>query len=419
MQTIQVDRGVPVHSWCPDVEDNALMDMALIAQQPFTKYCALMPDAHMGMSMPIGGVVACENVVAPNFVGVDIGCGMGAIKTSLKFEDFTPELREELLHSFTRSIPVGFSHNSDNRVQELIAKYTDKYYYILDKSDIGKLRFTYGAVERDYDAFFEQLGTLGGGNHFVEVQYDPEHNVWIMLHSGSRNIGKRTGDYFNEIASTNAANYHSAVHPSIPFLPTNTPEGKAYLAWMDFALRFAFLNRQVMMDYLKKDIEHLFSKAGKTVVFEDPINIHHNYASLENHFGKNWWVHRKGATLASDKTVGIIPGSCGTKSYIVQGLGNPNSLMSCSHGSGRVMGRKEFNRQNNTPEKLQVIQDMMKDVTHLPFKKERSFKKHKQGELLDVSEAPTAYKDVANVMANQQDLVKPLVELTPFISMKE
>lgn len=422
MKTIPVEKGVTVFSWCPEVEESALSQIRLIAEQPFTKYCALMPDAHTGMGMPIGGVAAFDNVVSPNCVGVDIGCGMCAVKSSLRFEDFTKEMREELLHSFTRSVPVGFAHNSQARIKELQLKYAEKFDYGVHKSGINFFRYDapdpLGDVE---SAFWEQIGTLGGGNHFIEVQYDKDGNVWLMLHSGSRNIGKRVCDFFNDVASTQAKLYYSSVPDSIPFLPATTQAGKAYLAWMDFALRFAFLNRQAMMDYLKKDVRALFAKFNRNVDFESVINIHHNYASLENHFGRNYWVHRKGATLASSDTIGIIPGSCGTKSFIVQGLGNPKSLMSCSHGSGRVMGRKEFNRRNNTPEGLKAIQEMMKDITHLPFKKERSFKKNRNpdDDLLDVSEAPTAYKNVEDVMANQQDLVKPIVELTPFISLKE
>jgi tRNA-splicing ligase RtcB len=419
MKRITVEGGVDIFSWCPEVEEKALAQMVLIAQQPFVKHCALMPDGHLGESMCIGGVVATDGVVVPNWVGVDEGCGMCAVKTSLKFEDFTLETREELLHSFTRSIPMGFSHNDHNRQYRLKGQYLDKYDFYFAKSNIEKFLEDYSPVE--LKSFWEQLGTLGGGNHFLECQYDTEHNVWIMLHSGSRNIGKRICDYFNDVAISLNKKYYTSVPESIPFLHVDTQEGQAFLAWLDFALRFAFLNRQVMMESAKKDIEHLFAKQSKSVLFDEPINIHHNYASLESHMGKNVWVHRKGATAASDKTVGIIPGSMGTKSFIVRGLGNRLSLNSCSHGSGRRMGRKDFNRQHNTPEKLKEIEYMLKDITHLPFKKERSFKKHRDDEdtLFDVSESPDAYKNVEAVMEHQTDLVLPIVELKPFISMKD
>jgi len=250
-------------------------------------------------------------------------------------------------------------------------------------------------------------------NHFLELQVDEKGVVWVMIHSGSRNMGKKIGDYFDSMASALNRKYYSSVPEQIPFLPANDEEGKEYLAWMDFALQFAFLNRQVMMDEVKKDLEHEFPN----VKFEKMVNIHHNYASLENHKGRNYWVHRKGATLASKKTTGIIPGSMGTHSYIVKGLGNEKSLNSCSHGAGRKMGRMEFNRQNNTEEGMDAIKESLKGVVHSKFQKQKS-RKGKETGMMDVSEAPGAYKDVETVMANQIDLVQPVVTLTPIMCMK-
>ena len=325
MKIIEIDNGCKIFSWCPTIEESALEQMETLARLPFIKYACLMPDAHFGMQMPIGGVIACDNVVIPNAVGVDIGCGMGAIKTSLNKSEIEDEdLRKNILHSLSRGIPVGFSHNSGKRANELKNRFDEKIQYIIKKTvkDVAKDHNPIGSFENE---FASQLGTLGGGNHFVEVQHDEDDNVWIMLHSGSRNLGKRIGDYFNNIAKELNAKWYSSCG-EIPFLPVDTEEGKAYLAWMDFALRFAYLNRKVMLDEVKNTFEHEFPniKFITKQDFEDTndniINIHHNFAALENHMGKNYWVHRKGATMARGGMTGIIPGSIGTSSYIVQGL---------------------------------------------------------------------------------------------------
>lgn len=411
MQVIKTNNN-EVFSWCPSIEENALNQIKVIADLPFIfKHCALMPDAHMGMEMPIGGVVATKGVIIPNFVGVDIGCGMCALKTSLKAEELTEDKKDILLHSFQRSIPVGFSHNDKKRIALLKQKYQQKVYYIFEKTDVSN--DTHTPVANLDDAVFEQLGTLGGGNHFIEVQKDETNTVWLMIHSGSRNIGKTVCDYYNDIARDTNKEYLSVVPDNIPFLPTSTEDGKSYIIFMDFALRFAFLNRQVMLEDLKKDMEHVFPN----ITFENMINIHHNYASLENHFGANVWVHRKGATLASQETVGIIPGSMGTSSYIVRGLGNKLSYNSCSHGAGRTMGRNDFNKQFNTEEGLKQIEESLKDVTHSKFQKDVS-RKGKETGMIDVSECPQAYKDIEDVMNNQTDLVTPIHKLSPLVSMK-
>ena len=191
MKVFNVENGLPIFSWCPGIDeedsdqDTAFDQMSLIATLPFVRHCALMPDAHSGYSMPIGGVVACDGVVVPNFVGVDIGCGMGAIRTSLFKEDLVKAKCEELLHSFSRGIPVGFAHNDRKRVEALKSKYGAKYEYIYEEKTKASKCKTLPIDSDPTDAFFEQLGTLGGGNHFIEVQYDQNDNVWIMVHSGS------------------------------------------------------------------------------------------------------------------------------------------------------------------------------------------------------------------------------------------
>jgi tRNA-splicing ligase RtcB len=417
MNVIQSNKPNKVlYSWCTDIEETALNQAKLLVEQPFVfKHMSLMPDAHPGITMPIGGVLATKNVIIPACVGVDIGCGMCAMKTSLKISNFNEDKKAEILHSIGRSIPVGFSHNTDYRRKEIEGKYEDKLIYFLEKYST-----LYNCETKIFQnieqVVLEQIATLGGGNHFIEIQYDESENIWIMLHSGSRNIGKKICDTFNDLAKDLNQKYYSQVPETIPFLPTNSTEGKEYLQYMDFALQFAFYNRQFMMDFIKKDLGFAFKDIK--IQYNDMINIHHNYASLENHFGENVWIHRKGATLATDYTIGIIPGSCGTNSYIVKGLNNKDSYNSCSHGAGRKMGRKDFNRQYNTPDKIKEIEDSLKNVVHTKFTKEHSFKKNKETGLLDVSEAPQAYKNIEDVMNNQKDLVVIFKTLKPLISMK-
>jgi tRNA-splicing ligase RtcB len=402
-----------IFSWCPDIEESALNQAKLLAEQPFTfKHMALMPDAHFGKTMPIGGVLATKDVIIPDCCGTDIGCGMIAVKTSLKLQDFTDTLKEDLLHKIENNIPVGFEHNNEKRQIEIQKQFRSEINNLFEDFDVPSISI----FENLVCDILKQLGTSGGGNHFNEIQYDENGFIWIMVHSGSRNIGFKICKTFDELAFDLNAKYFSKVPSEIHFLPINSHTGEEYLNYMDFALKFAYLNRKVIIEYIKKDIEDIFNLGW--INFTNEINIHHNYVSLENHFGENAWVHRKGATLASNKTIGIIPGSMGTNSYIVRGLGNPASYSSCSHGAGRVMGRKEFNRQYNTPEKLREIEDSLKDVKHTNFSKEKSFKKNNQSVNLDVSESPQAYKNIEEVMNNQKDLVEILTTLKPIISVK-
>ena len=415
MQVIQIEGAKkPLFSWCPTVEQGALDQIIKIAKLPFVEHCALMPDAHYGMvnGAPIGGVIACNKVVVPNFVGIDIGCGMIAVKTNLTRDQIDNEdIRKKLHHSISRGIPMGFSHNTQVRINTLKNKLQGKVDYLVEKSGIND---SLKVVKDAEKSLWEQLGTLGGGNHFIEVNHDENGLVWIVIHSGSRNLGLKVGNYFNELAIEQNATWYSVDTGGIPFLPVNTPEGKAYLHWMDFALRFAYMSRSVMMEEAKKDIQNEFPN----VEFEDEINIHHNYAAIENHFGKNLWVHRKGATSAKENETGIIPGSQGTATYITNGLANEQALMSCSHGAGRRMGRKAFNIMANTPEMMETINKSMEGITHTRYGKETN-RKGKETGMLDVSEAPQAYKDIEDVMANQVDLVKPIHKLLPLINWKD
>ena len=419
---IKLSNGKPVFSWCSDIEAGAIEQIEAIAKLPFVEHFALMPDCHQGMSMPIGGVVACTSVVVPNFVGVDIGCGLGAFRTNLTVQDIKG--KEEILHhAIERAIPMGFSHNTDQRRKIMEQKYSDKINYALTKHlCMGENRLDVLSVPVIVkpDAFFSQMGTLGGGNHFIELQYDENGNIWVMVHSGSRNIGKKVCDHFNDVAAKINHEWYS--QSSVPFLPVTSQEGKAYLGWMNMCLNFAFYNRKAMLDDIWDNLLHYFpnmqNTSGEIVGVKDLINIHHNYASIENHFGRNIWVHRKGATLASEKTIGIIPGSQGTASYIVRGRGQKESLSSCSHGAGRRMGRNAFNQEYNTPEKIKEIEKAMEGVYHTKYGRAVS-RKGKDLGMMDFSEAPQAYKDIEDVISNEADLVLPLFKLFPLVSWKD
>lgn len=417
MKTIEIDNGCKIFSWCPEIEDSAMEQMKVLAQLPFVKYACLMPDAHLGQNMPIGGVIACENVVIPDSVGVDIGCGMGAVKTNLhKSELDNEDIRKQILHSLSRGIPVGFNHNSTKRIAELKETMSSEVNDIVNALH-SNITLAYQPISNVSDTIYSQLGSLGGGNHFCEIQYDENDTVWFMLHSGSRNIGKVVGDYFNEIAKDLNAKWHSK--STIPFLPTDTDEGASYLSWMIFALNFAYLNRKVMLNEVKKTFVHMFpniqfiTDRDFTDSKDSIINIHHNFSSLENHMGRDYWIHRKGATMARKDMTGIIPGSMGTSSYIVKGLGNVISLNSCSHGAGRKMGRMEYSRlmKDNYAE----VEKSLEGVVHSDFSK---FDRGKMKGILDVSESPGAYKNIDLVMSNQVDLVTPIVKLKPLICLK-
>jgi tRNA-splicing ligase RtcB len=391
-QVISTEK-VPIKMWLTELEDGALQQAKNIANLPFIfKHLAIMPDSHQGYGMPIGGVLATKGVVIPNAVGVDIGCGMCSMRTNLNSIDKSQ--LQSIVDLIKERIPVGFNHQ------------TEKQPDWLTKEDLIILN-GWSLIEKEYQNSLSQLGTLGGGNHFIEIQKDNDGFVWIMVHSGSRNLGKRVADHYNKIAERFNRLWYSEVESSkeLAFLPIETQEAKNYMTEMKYCVNFAFKNRKLMMD----KIQECFAEVIPNVLFptfngNTITNIAHNYARWENHFGQNVIIHRKGATSANQNEIGIIPGSMGTKSYIVEGLGNPDSFMSCSHGAGRKMGRKQAQRELNLEHEIFIMdnQDIIHDV--------------KTTDNLD--EASGAYKDIDTVMGNQNDLVKILVELKPIAVIK-
>lgn len=386
MQNIISTERIPIKMWVTDLEETALQQAENLANLPFAfKHVALMPDTHCGYGMPIGGVLATKGVIIPNAVGVDIGCGMCAVKTNIK--DLDLDALKKIMAGIRNRIPLGFSKHSQAQDQS----------YMPNSEEIPEV------IKSHYQNALHQLGTLGGGNHFIEIQHGSDNSIWVMIHSGSRNLGKQVADHYNKLAKNLNSKWHSQVPAKwdLAFLPIETNEAKEYLKAMQYCVDFAFANRKLMMKRVMETIEKVLSQK---VEFSEIINIAHNYAACENHFGKDVIVHRKGATSARKEEVGIIPGSQGTKSYIVEGLGNPQSFHSCSHGAGRKMGRKQAQRELDLQEEINRLDK--KGILH-------TIRRHK-----DLDEAAGAYKDIHEVMENQKDLVKILVELEPLAVVK-
>lgn len=389
---------LPIKMWLDDVEPSAMQQLYNLAKLPFAyKWIAAMPDCHCGYGMPIGGVMATLGVVIPNAVGVDIGCGMCAIKTSLKVEDwcmdgvFARNLWTPIMSEIRQRIPMGRNHHTFQVGNINMPHYVG-----------GLTRNQKCIIGEQWEAARYQLGTLGGGNHFIEIQKGDDGHIWIMIHSGSRNVGYKVAQHYNNLAKQLNKKWKTSVppHMQLAFLPIDSNEGQDYLAEMQWCVDFALENRRFMLEQIKGTFQGNF----EGIMFAAPINIAHNYAAMENHYGKNVMVHRKGATRAREGEIGIIPGSMGTKSYIVEGLGNPDSFQSCSHGAGRLMSRSKAKEVLD----LEAEQGAMdaKGIVH-----------GLRG-VGNLDEAPGAYKSIDTVMENQKDLVTPLVELEPIAVAK-
>lgn len=381
-----------------DIERTAMEQIDIVSQHPkIYKHISIMPDVHAGIGCTIGSVIPLVDAIIPSCVGVDIGCGMCSLETNLTMSDVSTRL-EEIHSGISRRIPVGFNHRSEGQVKIVES--------VVDKEFREEMEF----YESKYQgsSLVPQLGTLGGGNHFIEMQVDQKGKIWMMIHSGSRNIGLKIATTYMKTAKETC---EDKVPEHLEYFEASSDLGKLYIKEMKFAVEFAKTNRFIMMECVKIELEHLFA----SVAFENIINIPHNYSSLEKHFDKDVWVHRKGATKAISTELGIIPGSMGTTSYIVRGKNNPDSFMSCSHGAGRVMSRTKakgkFNRRKNEYKSDGVlsVDDFSSDMTGV-------FSKTIDREHLD--EAPRAYKDIFKVIESQKDLIEIVEELTPVLNIK-
>lgn len=387
---VKMINNCPVKIWTDNVEESAMRQIENLTALPFLfHHLAIMPDVHAGTGMPIGSVLACKDAVIPNAVGVDIGCGMCAVKTNRKVSDI-PEtvIRKEIMKGIRERIPLGMDHHKEAQDEK----------FLPEGHDIDKLE----VVKRRWHSILHEVGTLGGGNHFIELQKDEEDTLWIMIHSGSRNLGKQVADFYNKMAAALNARWHSVVSPEIrlPFLARETKEFGMYWNEMKYCIDFAFCNRKLMMER----IEEILADSLKDIEFEPMINIAHNYAAYEHHFGYDVIVHRKGATLARKGVTGIIPGSQGTASFIVEGLGNPDSFCSCSHGAGRALSRKMAVKTLDMQQ--EVAQLEAKGIVHAIRSQD------------DMQEASGAYKNIEEVIANEADLVKVKTKLLPVAVIK-
>jgi tRNA-splicing ligase RtcB len=399
------EHPLPIRSWCAAVDALTMEQAANLANHGVLRgHVALMPDAHVGYGMPIGGVIACENALIPNAVGVDIGCGMAALKTTLRLRDFTDKAHLRALTAAIKArIPVGEGHARKSRVAW--AGFDEWH------DTLGGTEPAWWKAGHTLDQC--NLGTLGGGNHFIEIQCavtkddDGDAPVYVMLHSGSRNMGQRIASFYHNAAVTLDADLALPIPTAhLAYLPADHDLGRAYIRDMNHALRYALENRRLMLTHIRAALAEFFP----AVDFTDEINIHHNYAALETHGPAAYWVHRKGATSARTGEIGLIPGSMGTSSYIVEGLGNDDSFQSCSHGAGRRLGRSQANQTLT----LEACNAAMGAVVFDRFSYTRSHgKKH-----LDLSEAPQAYKDIDAVIAAESDLVTPLLKLRPLAVVK-
>ena len=387
MQIIEGAR-LPIYSWAADVEDQALRQARNLGNlEVAVDHAALMPDAHSGFGMPIGGVLFTDGAVVPYAIGVDIGCGVQLARTNLVWEDsLTPEKLRAVLRQVQRDVPTGFAvHKQAPLARERML-------------ELMGMEVPSGVARAWVERAMVSVGTLGGGNHFLEVQRDDENRVHFMLHSGSRNLGKQICDVFAKRAlDVCRKGRRELPDPELAYLRFDTDDdAHAYWASMEFALRWAELNRRQMMDR----VEDAFRKQASVHRFERLVDVHHNYASPEDHAGRRGIVHRKGAVRAAEGDTVLIPGSMGTASYLGRGLGNPASFETCQHGAGRVLGRNQARRLKTSEE---VFGEMAAWGIEFVSNEPRTA----------AEEAAFAYKDIESVMALSADLVEPVTRLRP------
>ena len=381
---------IPIKLWLDDMEEGALQQAKNLANLPFAfHHIAIMPDAHFGFGMPIGGILAADGVIVPNAVGVDIGCGMCGVKTSLT--TINEAQLKQVMRTIRQTVPLGFKHHKKPQSHESMPATA--------RGSIDDLPI----VRSEYDHARNQVGTLGGGNHFIEIQRGIDGAIWFMIHSGSRNLGFRVANHYNKLAISLNKRWKTTIPTSwqLAHLPMDDNPGQTYYREMCYCVEFARANRAMMQKCVQ---EALWEQVSPDIEFAEPINIAHNYAAHESHFGKRVYVHRKGATRAMTEDTGIIPGSQGNQSFIVGGRSNPESFSSCSHGAGRKLGRKQAQRQL----------DLAREKAKLEKKKIIHSLRGKK----DLDEAPGAYKNIKTVMQRQRDLVEIIDVLEPLAVIK-
>jgi tRNA-splicing ligase RtcB len=391
-QVIQDQGSRPIKIWTDDVEASALTQLKNLARLPFISGngVACMPDVHAGIGSTVGTVIATEKAVIPAAVGVDIGCGMNAVRLSLKASDL-PDNLKPLRDEIERRVPLGAGGAHDH------------------STDIGEvtpdlLRTVVEPLYKgDYDKFHakaaSQIGSLGSGNHFIEVCIDENQDVWIMLHSGSRGIGNMIGTHYIAKAKRQMERFFITLpDDDLAYFPEDTEDFDDYMAAVGWAQNYALENRRHIMNQV---IAAMRGMMPEFTITQEAINCHHNYVEKEHHFGRNMWVTRKGAIRARAGDLGIIPGSMGQRSYIVRGKGDLQSYCSCSHGAGRVMSRAEAKRRFS-------LADLIAQTEGVECRKDEGV----------IDEIPASYKSIDEVMANQTDLVEVVHTLKQVLCVK-
>jgi tRNA-splicing ligase RtcB len=403
-EVINVEGGRPVKMWTEGVpvEDSARAQLVNTAKMPFIyKHIAVMPDVHLGKGSTIGSVIPTLGAIIPAAVGVDIGCGMAACRTTLRASDL-PDNLGPLRAAIEKAIPHGLSPKTrsggrDKGSWAVPPSSVDAGWSTLEK-EFAALCVKTPRLEKSNN--YQHLGTLGGGNHFVEVCLDEAGFVWLMLHSGSRGVGNVIGSHFIELAKKDMrTHFINLPDDDLAYLPEGTQHHDDYLEAVAWAQKFARTNREVMMINLIAALRTVVSKPFQTDV--EAVNCHHNYVNREYHFGKNVMVTRKGAVSAKAGELGIIPGSMGAKSFIVRGKGDADSFHSCSHGAGRTMSRTEAKRRF-------TLADQARATEGVECRKDEDV----------IDEIPMAYKDIDAVMHAQRDLVEVVHTLKQVLCVK-
>lgn len=386
---------VPVKIYTDDIEHEAYQQLQNITVLPVIhSHVAAMPDVHYGKGATVGSVIPCKGAIIPAAVGVDIGCGMNALRLSIKATDLPDNLRG-VRSAIEAAIPVGFDmHKSDKARASTLRALSVGLDKLLERQP-KMLQMQ----KKPFQTWVRQLGTLGGGNHFIEICLDEHDDVWIMLHSGSRGIGNRIGEYYIRLAQKDMQRHlHNLPDKDLAYFTEGAEHFDDYVAAVHWAQDYAMENRREMMRLI---IDALKQKLPKFGITKEAINCHHNYVSVEVHFGEQVYITRKGAIRAGEGELGIIPGSMGAKSYIVRGKGNEQSFCSCSHGAGRRMSRGKAKRHFSE-------RDIESQTQGVECRKDKG--------VLD--EIPGAYKDIDQVMENQNDLVEVVHTLRQVVCVK-
>jgi tRNA-splicing ligase RtcB len=395
VKTVLDGSAVPVRIWTDDIDEGSKAQLANIASLPFIHHhVAAMPDVHLGIGATIGSVIATHQAIIPAAVGVDIGCGMVAARLSLTANDIDEKRLKKVFDQISRDVPVGRDQHADGRVLVDAARPFESGLKALTERHPHLLK-AFGKFSK----WANQMGTLGGGNHFIEVCLDEHAQVWVMLHSGSRGIGNAIATYFIELARKDMARH--MIHlpdRDLAYFAEGSEHFADYVEAVHWAQEYAMANRQAMLDLV---LAGLARHLPPFTVTTEAVNCHHNYVAREHHYGADVWVTRKGAIRAGAGELGIVPGSMGARSYIVRGKGSAESFCSSAHGAGRRMSRTAATKRFTEA-------DLARQTEGVICRKDKGV----------VDEIPGAYKDIDEVMANQRDLTEILHTLKQVVCVK-